>query len=396
MKQLNKKIYSISKFILSRTVGIISILLRPFIKINENSILFWSWESQQYGCNPKAISDYLLTFHNREFTLYWSFKNTYPTNLAKEIIPLKWGSFKYLVSALKCKFLISNTRNNIDTMLFYKRKDQQYVMTWHAGMSLKKVEKDVEQSLNKSYKKRCLKDSQMCDLMISGSNFQTNLYKKSYWYDGEILNSGIPRNDIFFKDLKDKRHELYKSFGIPDTSLVVLYAPTFRSIFNPDIISFDWEKVKESIEKKFNKKVILLVRLHPNISTLSSKLKFKFDDKECFDVSKYPDMQELLIFADILITDYSSSMFDFSLTKKPCFLFVMDRSEYERGFYIQLSDLPFELSENEDELVNNILKFNYEKYIEKLEKFNKEIGSFEKGTANENLYNWLCNVNEYY
>lgn len=375
---------------ISRVYGIISIILRLFIKIDNDAILFWSWNSRQYGCNPKALSDYILSLPNRNFKLYWSFKGSFPKSLDDNVIPLKWGSLKYLITALRCKFLISNTRNDIETMLFYKRRRQIYVMTWHAGMSLKKIEKDVADSFGKRYIRRSKFDSKMCNLMVSGSEFQTNLFKNSFWYNGEVLNSGSPRNDILFSSSNDKRISFCDLYNIDRSTVIVLFAPTFRSNFNPEIISFEWEIIKRAIEQKFHRNATLIIRLHPNIRNMITKLKFKFNNTDCFDVTSYPDMQELLTISDILITDYSSSMFDYSLMKKPCFLFIKDREKYDRGFYISLDELPFEQASNDEELAKSILNFNKKDYDKKIEEFNTfKVGSFERGKACQNLYNWI-------
>lgn len=384
---------SIALYTLSRIYGFISILMRPFIRIDKNSILFWSWKSRQYSCNPKAISDFLTLYHKDEFKLYWSFKDKAMFGSKNaNIIPVKWGSWAYLKAALKSKFLISNTRNDIESMLFYKRKDQIYIMTWHAGMSLKRVEKDSNTSLPNAYKRRSQEDSLMCDLMLSGSEFQTNLFKNSFWYDKEVLNHGTPRNDIFFKDNSNLRKDICQSLHIKDDSIIVLYAPTFRSRFDPDVVSFNWNPIKNAIEKKYGKRAILLVRLHPNINHLTHLLRFKYNDEDCINISDYPDMQELLVISDILITDYSSSMFDFSLTKRPCFLLVKDRKEYDRGFYLSLNELPFNVAEDEQSLVDSIESFDERDYINKLDKFNNtKINTFETGNACEALVYWMQN-----
>ncbi len=377
-------------FIISRVYGFISLLLSPFISIDDKSVLFWSWNSRQFSCNPKALSDYLAHNHKEEFNIYWSFKGDFPTSLDSRIIPLKWGSLKYLLTALSCKFLVSNTRNAIETMLFFKRKQQIYIMTWHAGMSLKKIERDSINSLSAKYIRRCKKDSKMCNLMVSGSKFQTKLFNNSFWYDGEILNCGTPRNDILFSQSNTLRNNICKKFSIVETSIIVLYAPTFRTVFNPDIISFDWARIKKAIELKFHDNVVLLVRLHPNIRNKVKLLRFDFNGSNCIDVTQYHDIQELLVASDILITDYSSSMFDFSLMKKPCFLLVKDRIEYDRGFYIPLSQLPFDLAECDKDLENQILSFDESTYINKINDFNiNQIGSFERGRACKALYSWM-------
>ena len=106
------------------------------------------------------------------------------------------------------------------------------------------------------------------------------------------------------------------------------------------------------------------------------------------DVSSFDDIQELLLIADVLLTDYSSLMFDFSITNKPCFLFVPDLIEYksqDRGLYFDLEELPFHTSLNQTELEEEIREFDLNKYKHDLERFLNRVGSFEKGKASEQL-----------
>ena len=112
-----------------------------------------------------------------------------------------------------------------------------------------------------------------------------------------------------------------------------------------------------------------------------------FSDHKVFDVTNYPDMQELLCAADILITDYSSCMWDFSLMYKPCFIYATDIEQYtqERDFYTPMSEWPFPIATNTDELINNILNFNQEEYVQKVKQHHKALGSFEDGHASERI-----------
>ena len=109
------------------------------------------------------------------------------------------------------------------------------------------------------------------------------------------------------------------------------------------------------------------------------------------NVSGYADMQELICAADVLITDYSSSVWDFSLTGKPCFIYANDLSAYkeERNFYTPIEEWPFALAETNEELHENILNFDPEVYKHKVEEHHKELGSYETGHACEALYELL-------
>ena len=147
----------------------------------------------------------------------------------------------------------------------------------------------------------------------------------------------------------------------------------------------------EGIRNRFGDEWIIFLRLHPNIVTTGHFVSFS-DNLNIFDVSLYPDMQELLAVADVLVTDYSSSMFDFGLTKRPCFLYAPDVETYasdDRGFYIQLSELPFPLYKSNEELMSGIESFDSEEYQNNLSAFYEKYGSFEKGDASKKVVDWI-------
>jgi CDP-glycerol glycerophosphotransferase len=110
--------------------------------------------------------------------------------------------------------------------------------------------------------------------------------------------------------------------------------------------------------------------------------------------SDYPDMQELLYAADILITDYSSSMWDFSLTFKPCFIFAPDLKKYlaEQGFYTPIEEWPFPIAETNEQLIENINNINEEKYKQTVRKHHADLGSYENGTACEQFCHSVFSV----
>lgn len=140
-----------------------------------------------------------------------------------------------------------------------------------------------------------------------------------------------------------------------------------------------------AIRDKFSGECCMLLKGHPHRKDM---IVFEnFSDHKVFDVTNYPDMQELLCAADILITDYSSCMWDFSLMYKPCFIYATDIEQYkqERDFYTPMSEWPFPIATNTDELINNILNFNQEEYVQKVKQHHKALGSFEDGHASERI-----------
>ena len=228
--------------------------------------------------------------------------------------------------------------------------------------------------------------------MISGCTFQTKLLRDSFWYKGEILEDGIPRNDIFFNrdDHAQIKRRLQEAYGIEETDRIVLYAPTFRRDKSIEPYRIGWERVIAEFRRFFDdENVTVLLRLHPNliactdVTTLLNSPRVK-------DMTRYHDMHELLCISDMLITDYSSSMFDIPMLGKPCMLYATDISQYDRGYYFDFKDLPFPLATTEDELLKNIREFDNEAYMRKVRNFfDTYIGPKDEGKASESITEWI-------
>jgi CDP-glycerol glycerophosphotransferase len=199
---------------------------------------------------------------------------------------------------------------------------------------------------------------------MSGCDFQTKLLKEKFWYGGEILEKGIPRNDIFFKTElhAEMKSRISSKYNIPEGNLIVLYAPTFRRKISIDPYRIDWNNVIPALKEKFdNKEITVLLRLHPNLIG-SVDVSPLLNNPSVIDVTLYHDMQELLCISDVLITDYSSSMFDFTMQRRPCLLYAVDIEKYDRGYYFDFRDLPYPVATDEASLIENIRKFDKEKY----------------------------------
>jgi CDP-glycerol glycerophosphotransferase len=253
-------------------------------------------------------------------------------------------------------------------------------------------EKDAEDKLRYSYVKKAQIDSKVCDLMISGCSFQTKLLKDAFWYSGEILEKGIPRCDIFFDSGRHKtiEEEVRRTYSIPAEDRIVLYAPTFRADHSIEPYRIDWGKVIPEIDRVFGGTgVTVLLRLHPNLIGKVDTSSLTCFDK-VIDVTRYPDMQGLLCITDMLITDYSSSMFDIGMLRKPCVLYATDIEKYNRGYYFRFDEMPFPLARNEQELLDKIGDFSMEEYLMNLDRFYEErIGMVENGTSSKALSEWM-------
>ena len=372
---------------------LLALIIRPLIVIKKGRVFCWAYDFKKFSCNPMYISNFILENYPDNFEIFWAFNRKVDvSNIDKSIHIVYTHTIKYLLALYSSEFIITNSRNDKYSTFFKKKKSQKYIMTWHGTTPIKKIEKDASKSLSPAYMRKAKADSKMCDLMLSNSKFFTSLIRSSFWYDGEILEKGVPRNDIFYNSRMKAviKANLKKSFCINfDKIKIILYAPTFRDDNNVNSIIHNWHNLLNKFEEKFNSNVCLFLRLHPN-SIDYININTYLVDKRIVNMCYYHDMQELLCVADVLITDYSSCMFDFALMNKICFLYATDIDTYNRGFYFNLKELPFSLAENQSEILGNINSFNYDTYINNIKTYKDEIMCIrETGHSSEEVVKWM-------
>ena len=219
--------------------------------------------------------------------------------------------------------------------------------------------------------------------IINNKVFNDNLFDCK-----KIIMTGHPRNDVFFVNDKQKniiRKKVCTKLNIDLNKKILCYAPSFRESRNMDCYCLDTNNLTKILSEKFGKEWIIAIRMHPNVKNESSLL-FNFNNN-IVDASLYPDIQELLLASDIVISDYSSCIYDFMLSRKPAFIFATDIEQFntERGFYYPLESTPFPVATDNVELMENIRNFDYEKYKQEVEKFLQEKGCMEDGHASERV-----------
>lgn len=362
-----------------------------FLPLEKNKLIMWSDSFKHYSCNPKYIAEYLLKNFKGKFDIVWVIdeKLDIPKNIPEGIRVVRFFSKEYLKELHTAGYVICNSRTS-SAYLWYKRKGQTYIQTWHSSLRLKMIEKDAGPVLGEGYIKAAIADSAKIDYIISGCAFSSNIFKNSFWYDGKIVECGTPRIDYLLTE--HNREENMKKAGLSDEFKYIIYAPTFRGDLNYEY-NFNFKKLTEACEKRFGGKWKILYRLHPNL--LFKITEYNLGD-ECINVCAYNDMQELITVSEMMITDYSSCMFDMMYINKPCFLYTPDYGEYlkkDRNLYFNIDELPFLRADTEEELINAVLNFKNENYREKTDEFMKKIGSFENGKACEKIAK-LLEVNE--
>ena len=354
-------------------------LMRVF-PIKENKIVFLNYYGKGYGDNAKYICD-LLKKQSDKYELVWALHNM-QNSLPVEVRPVKYGSLKFYYDLCTAKIWINNCRM---PLYIRKRKQQFYIQTWHGDMCIKKTEGDAQGALYPSYIKGAKNDSRMANLFVTGNEWMVEIYRRAYWYEGEVFRSGYPRRDILYRISSEEKGRIKKSLGINQEEKVVLYAPTFREKTDLRVFMINWDLLLSALKDRFGGNWRGMIRLHPNISRMANQLNLP---KDIINVTDYDDMQELLAMCDICITDYSSSVLEFAVTGKPGFIFAVDYDDYkkERDVYFEFSELPFPFAMDNEQLANNILAFDSEQYKARHQAFYKDrLKVFEDGTASEKL-----------
>ena len=361
------------------------------LPIEENKIVLTNFNGKGYGCNPKYITEELIK-QKCPYKIVWLINpSTNTDNFPSEIQFVDITTKEALKEIITAKYIISNVRLcKLIEKGWQKREGQIYIQTWHGSLGIKKIDADVkcETFTQRSWCITAHTDSEYTDCLLSNSNFENNIFKHGLWYDGEIKQTGHPRNDIFFKtsnDLLKIRTKVYENLGINSSEKTFLYMPSFRDDYRLDCYMLDVLKLKSTLEEKFGGSWTILIRMHPRLESISNTL---FDyNKKVVNASSYSDIQELLVASDIAMTDYSSCIFDFMLSRKPAFIFATDIEQFntERGFYYPLESTPFPVATDNIELIKNIREFDYEKYKQKVETFLEEKGCMEDGHASERV-----------
>lgn len=355
------------------------------LPVKKNRVVLCSYYGRGYSDNPKAIAQALLE-RDAQAELIWLVKDqAEAASLPAGITPCPYDSPRRVWALATARVWVDNCRK-YDR---FKKKKQFYLQTWH-GFPLKRIEKDALENLPPDFERGARKDSRHTDLLLSNSSFTTKVLRRCFWYDGEIAEYGTPRNDVFFAPQPQTRQKVLDCFGLSRERKLVLYAPTFRADHSVDAYRLEARGLLEACRSRFGGQWSLLARLHPNVASQSGSL-FAYDGEQVLDATLYPDMQELLCACDLLVTDYSSCMFDFALSGKPCLRFALDIEAYrqDRGFYFPLDEVPFPLADSNEALQKAVMNFDQAAYEARWQDFARANGFREDGYASQRCAQWI-------
>ena len=359
--------------------------------IKRNKIVFCNFNGKGYGCNPKYIAEAIHKKCDSCKIVWLCTKKTLDLKFPEYVTPVKIGSIKGIYEVLTAKAVVRNVRNSLKCP---KRDGQIYLQTWHGGWGPKRVEAEVEDSLSPSYVSEAKDDGAKTDAVVVCCELQLRQFMQHFWFrpDVEYLCVGLPRNDRLIKNQDSHRElELLREQIVGGTaSKVILYVPTFRENCSVEKLMPDLEQLIKICSEKFSGNWKVLVRVHPN-----SKISFPEGalNTNIIDVSSHPDIQELYSIANILITDYSSAVYDFSLLDRPIFIHAPDMNQYNASGRLSKDffDLPFPIAATSADLYRNITDFDSKEYSLRVKTYRNSHPSYDNGTASEETASWLLN-----
>lgn len=350
-----------------------------FLPVKDRRVLLSAYAGEQYSGNVKCVSEYLLEHWGTELELVWGFEHPERFRDIPGIKTVRYYSAAWFYYAMTANVIVTNVAN---ARGFPKRSGQLFLDTWHGGGAYKRAGSG-RNGMGEAERRSKYEAMEKIDLRLSSSEYFTRfLLWEDSGYRGEVLNSGMPRNDIFFSDERRTRASEKVRQALDLKGYVVLYAPTFRGRdWMGDRIDqhFPYELVLSGLRERTGGPVTVLKRAHHGCVMADSS------PEEVIDVSDWPDMQELLCAADMLITDYSSCMWDFALLGRPCLLYQNDLETYERaqGICVPVEQWPGISCRNDRELLDAIRDLDEGACAEKAREHLRTYGSYETGTATE-------------
>lgn len=355
--------------------------------IQKKTILFISFNGEQYSDSPKYIYEYLKEHYGNQYHYIWAFNEPEKFKDIKGIESIKAKGFQFILKELTVNAIVTN--NALSTYLPIRKK-QVVLNTWHGGGAIKKfglTSPDTTDYDDYFFKVHNKKYTAYTGDSVVGVK---KIIRESQGYRGIVIKSGMPRNAILQKKNDDVRNSVRLKLGIDRNDFVALYAPTFRgedsqdAIFDFNALCPDFSVVVSAFQDKYHKNVRILFRGH-------HAFKRGLSNNDVVDVTNYRDMQELLIAADVLITDYSSCMWDMAVARKPVFLYVPDLKQYNAkpGFLTDYKMWPYVISKSMEELKEKIINFNEDKYSQDLDVYFKRMGSYENKDSLKIACDWL-------
>ncbi len=355
-----------------------------------NMVVFESFFGKNYSDSPKYIYEYLNETSPGTYKCVW-------INRGKKH-ELPYGgkqarrfSFRYFYYMARSSFFVFNGRQ---PRYFVKRKGSVFLETWH-GTPLKKLVFDMDDvtSATPLYKEEVYKQTRAWDYLVAPNQFSKEIFGHAFMYDGKMLETGYPRNDILYRSDRERLvGEIKGELDIPRDKKVILYAPTWRDdeYYGHAKYKFSLMLELDRMRDELGEEYVVILRTHYFIADALDLSEY---EGFAYNVSKYDDIARLYLISDVLITDYSSVFFDFANLRRPMLFFTYDLEKYRgvlRGFYMDVEEeLPGPMLFDTEQVIDAIhhIEDIQKEYAHKYNKFCDKYCAWEDGHASEKVVN---------
>ena len=356
--------------------------------ILERYIVFESGKGLRYYGDPKYIYRYLNENHPGEYKCIWVANNKdLASRIDGDCIIVKRLSLRYYYYILRAKYWVKDTRQPI---WWFKAKEQKYISTW-MGTPMQKLflDKQAFQDGPAALLRGLKAQVEQWDMVISGNEDTSKILQSGMGVKKEqIVQTGNPRNDLLLAPgVAQRSIQLREELGIPSGKKTILYAPVWREEEETDVsdcykLQLGLYRMREQLGENY----VVLLRFHDYIT--GRVVLDKALEGFIYDFSFYDDIQELLLISDILVTDYSSIIFDYACLKRPMLFYLYDSERYrkdmEHFYYIIEEDTaPGPLCYTTQEVITNIKELSTmtEEYQERYDAFHTRFCNYSYGSA---------------
>lgn len=390
-KKIIKKSIKKTKGLVRRIVVLLYQIETKILPIQKDIIIFESNLGRNYTGNPKSIYEEMVNQGlDKKYRCYIMLDDM-NTSVPGNAVKLRRTRIRYFFIMGIAGIWVCDSRQ---PKYIIKRKGVHYIQTWH-GTPLKKLALDMD-SVNmagetniEKYRQNFYENTRTWDYLISQNHFSTEVFRRAFAFDKTILEIGYPRNDILFSgNNTDNINELKRKMGLPIDKKILLYAPTWRDneYYTKGAYKFNTSMDFDLLKSKLGDEYVCIVKYHYLVKDKLDWTPYK-DFIYQFDMCE--DIAELYLVSDMLITDYSSVMFDYSILKRPLLFFAYDLEDYKdnlRGFYFDfLAEAPGPITRTTEELVKSITDYNFTVYQEKYEAFSKKYNHADDGNASKKV-----------
>ncbi len=367
MVKNNKTIYAIYNFMFSLVLNILGL----FVKVEKNQALFVVYGGKRYDDSPRFIYEHIKKQPEyQHIKCVWAFIQPENFDFIPQKEKVKIDTISYYKAVLKSKYWITNS--SVQRGLNISKKNHLDVFFTHGMTGIKKIGIDINKK-NQSFR---LKQQEKFDMIFLSGKKEREILVKAWQTKPEYFYiTGLPRNDELY--------QIKQKLKIPFDKKVILYAPTFREFYKDGSLDniieapFDFEKMKQELSDQY----VLVVTAHYQVGKLLGLPK---DTPFIINAFDYPYMNDLLMIADILISDYSSVVWDYTILERPILCFGYDYDKYfkERGTYLDLEKVFLNgVIKTQEQLVDIIKNMDYEKQIEHTKKMKQEFIVIEKNAT---------------